>query len=113
MGSVNTAAIKARMVAGSVSSSAYAAGLASAYAGVDGLTTGWFLPSKDELNAMYLYSQVVGFDTATYGFANSKYWSSSQDSTDTDAAWDQNFSVGDQIADYKDVRYGVRPVRAF
>ena len=101
MGSANTDAIIARMAAGSVSSSDYAAGLASAYAGVDGLTSGWFLPSKDELNAMCNYSrnpttpptgvctgsQDGTFSTGTYGFAGGLYWSSSQVAAFT--AWEQ------------------------
>jgi hypothetical protein len=125
MGSANTDAIIARMAAGSVSSSDYAAGLASAYAGVDGLTTGWFLPSKDELNAMCNYSrnpttpptgvctgsQDGTFSTGTYGFASASYWSSSQ--TIAYYAWTQPLDNGTQIADFKLLTLRVRPVRAF
>ena len=125
MGSANTDAIIARMAAGSVSSSDYAAGLASAYAGVDGLTTGWFLPSKDELNAMCNYSrnpttpptgtctgaQNVAFSTGAYGFASDCCWSSSQYNATT--AWDQGFSGGGQGSGSKGSAVRVRPVRAF
>jgi len=131
MGSANTDAIIARMAAGSVSSSDYAAGLASAYAGVDGLTTGWFLPSKDELNAMCYYSRNLSaspdptvscygslgttqdgtFAASTYGFDSQKYWSSSQGSTT--GAWGQWFSNGDQSNGSKGSSLRVRPVRAF
>ena len=125
MGSANTDAIIARMAAGSVSSSDYAAGLASAYAGVDGLTTGWFLPSKDELNAMCNYSrnpttpptgvctgsQDGTFSTGTYGFAGDYYWSSSQRGADN--AWGQYLVNGGQGGDPKFFPVRVRPVRAF
>jgi hypothetical protein len=114
MGSVNTAAIKARMVEGSVSSSAYAAGLASAYAGVDGLTTDWYLPSKDELNAMYGYRGSI-VDTATYGFAegvSDYYWSSSQNNF-ADGAWARGFGNGYADYDSKANAQRVRPIRAF
>ena len=125
MGSANTDAIIARMAAGSVSSSDYAAGLASAYAGVDGLTTGWFLPSKDELNAMCNYShnpttpptgvctgsQDGTFSTGTYGFESNVYWSSSQKSAST--AWVQYLAPGFQDGGSKDSTLRVRPVRAF
>jgi hypothetical protein len=125
MGSVNTADIKARMVAGGELSSAYAAGLASAYAGVDGLTTGWFLPSKDELNAMCNYSrnpttpptgvctgaQNVAFAAGTYGFASDFYWSSSQGLANS--AWAQFLVDGFQIDFAKYATLRVRPVRAF
>jgi hypothetical protein len=115
MGSANTAAIEARMTAGSVASSAYAAGMAGAYAG-EGLTD-WFLPSKDELNAMYLYSQVAGFDAATYGFsgASDLYWSSSQRASSSAIfAWGQFFAKGipDTIGKF-DNAILVRPIRAF
>ena len=125
MGSANTDAIIARMAAGSVSSSDYAAGLASAYAGVDGLTSGWFLPSKDELNAMCNYSrnpttpptgvctgsQDGTFSTGTYGFAGGLYWSSSQSLAGF--AWTQDLDDGIQYNASKFGPLRVRPVRAF
>ena len=129
MGSANTAAIKARMTAGSVASSDYAAGMASAYAG--GGLTDWFLPSNDELNAMCNYSrnptapaapsvscygsagstQDVTFAAGTYGFASDDYWSSSQ--YDTFGAWFQYLRNGGQASVSKNVALWVRPVRSF
>ena len=74
----------------------------------------WFLPSKDELNAMWLYSQVGGFNTATYGFASDDYWSSSQFSASS--AWNQSLANGAQfgaggLKSFTSVR--VRPIRSF
>ena len=82
---------------------------ADAYAG--GGLTDWFLPSKDELNAMWLHSQVVGFNTATYGFASGGYWSSSQDGALN--AWGQGLVSGGQVSGPKYGALRVRPVRAF
>jgi hypothetical protein len=73
--------------------------------------TDWFLPSKDELNAMYNYSLVTGFPTATYGFASGLYWSSSQ--TFANQAWYQSFGNGSQGDVDKYSEWRVRPVRAF
>jgi hypothetical protein len=124
MGSANTAAIKARMTAGGALSSAYAAGMASAYGG--GGLTDWFLPSMDELNAMCNYSrtwtgtpstgtctgaQNGPFAAGAYGFASDLYWSSSQ--FGTVAAWNQSFVNGNRVNGYKLVPRQVRPVRAF
>ena len=74
----------------------------------------WFLPSKDELNEMWLYSQVGGFNTATYGFASDDYWSSSQFSASS--AWNQSLANGAQfgaggLKSFTSVR--VRPIRSF
>ena len=71
----------------------------------------WFLPSKDELNEMYAYSQVAGFNTATYGFASDFYWSSSQASAAN--AWYHDFIDDKQTLAAKFVTLRVRPVRAF
>ena len=86
-----------------------AAVAARAYPG--GGFTDWFLPSQDELNEMWLYSQVVGFNTATYGFASDYYWSSSQ--SNAYGAWAQDLGSGGQVNGDKDVPVRVRPVRAF
>ncbi len=66
----------------------------------------WFLPSKDELNLLYLQKTVVG------GFAPNAYWSSS--AVSSTGAWMQDFNTGSQAS------YGVstaalkfRAVRAF
>jgi hypothetical protein len=101
-GSVNTDRIIAQNGAGTT----YAAGLARAYTG--GGYGDWYLPSLNELNKLYLNRVAVG------GFADSLYWSSSQNSPNT--AWIQNFGDGSQYNDYKSGVYGnerVRAVRSF
>ena len=67
--------------------------------------TDWFLPSKDELNQIYLRRSLIGgFDE------NSNYWSSSQNMPDT--AWVQFFLNGLQSElGGKDQLYKVRPIR--
>jgi len=66
---------------------------------------GWFLPSKDELNELYLNRSVVGdFDFFTY-------WSSSE--FDDSSAWFQYFLNGFQNVYDKSNLVGVRAVRAF
>lgn len=67
----------------------------------------WFLPSKDELNLMYvnLHQQSVG------GFADDSYWSSSEG--DSSSAWMQFFNNGDQHNFSKFGSRRVRAIRAF
>ena len=85
---------------------------ARAYAG--GGLTDWFLPSTGELNAMYAYSLVGGFNSATYGFASGIYWSSSQYGAGfSNSAWNQYFDGGGQNFGTKSHSLRVRPVRAF
>lgn len=108
MGGANTDAIIARMNAGSVASGLYAAGAARAYTG--GGYTDWFLPSKDELNAMYSYSIPTG-SAAVYGFASDGYWSSSQSTANF--SWGQDPVSGTQADIFKNVLLLVRPVRTF
>jgi hypothetical protein len=81
---------------------------AADYAG--GGKSDWFLPSKDELIAMYNYKTLI-VDTATYGFAGFVYWSSSQ--LEANGAWSQYLDSGDQGFNYKLNTLRVRPIRAF
>src|SRR3989339_813494 len=68
----------------------------------------WFLPSKDELNAMYTNLQLSDFG----GFADDYYWSSSE--YDNDYAWGQLFfDLGIQNDPNKYSTLYVRAVRAF
>ena len=71
----------------------------------------WFLPSKDELNYMYLNLKAVG----SGGFYNKSYWSSSEHSKTT--AWSQHFNNGTEEGDTpnpnKELERSVRPVRSF
>lgn len=67
--------------------------------------TDWFLPSKAELNELYLQKNVV------LGFADNYYWSSSEE--DQFTAWSENFTNGYQYNDYKSYESYVRAIRAF
>jgi hypothetical protein len=81
----------------------YAAGLARAYKG--GGYDDWFLPSKDELNKLYINKVIIG------GFVNNNYWSSSE--KDFEFAYKLNFTNGDQNANNKVNVFYVRAIRAF
>ena len=77
-----------------------------AYRGPNNLSD-WYLPSKDELNQLYIRRATVGGITTNY------YWSSSElYSLET---WYQDFTtdVGRQTNQAKYQSYYVRPVRAF
>ncbi len=67
----------------------------------------WYLPSRDELNLMYVNLKKAGLG----GFGEGWLWSSSQNSYNY--AWDQSFSVGAQDGGYKAYGYPVRACRAF
>ena len=86
-----------------------AAGVAAAYRG--GGKDDWFLPSKDELNALYVQRKVVGALAVPRGLG--RFWSSSQSSDYVDEAWCQSFGNGTQGIDNKFDIWRVRPVRAF
>ncbi|MEI6050789.1 MAG: DUF1566 domain-containing protein, partial [Bacteroidota bacterium] len=97
-GQTNTERIINQAGAGS-----YAAQLCANYR--DGNYADWYLPSKYELNLLYLQKDVVG------GFANNFYWSSTEGSN-IDASG-QFFNVGAQYFFSKGNMYYVRAVRAF
>jgi len=66
----------------------------------------WFLPSRDELNEMYVKQITIG------GFSSTgAYWSSS--GYLGYGAWSQNFYYGYQSSYYKYNTFYVRPVRSF
>ncbi len=72
----------------------------------DGGYTDWYLPSKDELNQLYINRALIG------SFSNGNYWSSSEVSSSQ--AWSQNFSGGAQSGTTtKNNTYRVRAVRKF
>jgi len=65
----------------------------------------WFLPSKDELNQMYIQRTVIG------GFTTYAQWSSSE--YDANGAWSQFFGNGSTQDSWKWALDHVRAVRAF
>ena len=67
----------------------------------------WYLPSKDELNQLYLNSVAIG------GFAINFYWSSTEDLNYIAWAWVQNFDGGFQGSYHKNNSFAVRAVRSF
>lgn len=84
--------------------STYAAKLCRNYTG--GGYTDWFLPSKDELNKLYLNKTLIG------GFTATSYWSSSE--YNILYAWSQNFANGGLYNNTDKNYYGkVRAVRKF
>lgn len=100
-GSANTKKILAKFPAATYPTTA--AAVAASYRG--GGYKDWYLPSKDELNKLYLKKGVVG------GFADYDYWTSSENKDVN--AWVQLFQNGYQFLDNKMDADRVRPVRSF
>jgi hypothetical protein len=92
---------------GPVDGNAFAARVCNEYSvtGSVGVYDYWYLPSKYELNLLYLQKAVVG------GFADYFYWSSSE--YNATSAWYQYFEDGFQASNSKYTTYYVRAVRAF
>jgi hypothetical protein len=67
----------------------------------------WFLPSKDELNAMYGKKAAIG------GFVNASFWYWSSSEFSGTNARGQTFGVGSQNNYNKSTLDHVRAVRAF
>ena len=68
-----------------------------------GLGSGWYLPSKQELNQLYVNKAGIG------GFSDESYWSSTE--YNSNIAWEQAFGYGRQGNDYKSYTHRVRCVR--
>jgi hypothetical protein len=90
----------------------YAAGLARAHNG--GGFNDWFLPSKNELNKLFLNKDAIG------GFKTEGYWSSSESArisqglTTYPYAWIKVFyNLGLEGSPDKESSYYVRAIRAF
>ncbi len=81
----------------------YASGLARAYRG--GGYSDWFLPSKDELNKMFLNKISV------VNCLDNLYWSSSEVSSNF--AWAHDFGTGIQLSENKELSLCVCAIRAF
>jgi len=106
-GKMNTAMIIATQMADNQTGNFAAKVCADYSVTVGGVTYGdWYLPSKYELNLLYLQKTVVG------GFANKAYWSSNE--YDNNNAWKQNFTNGEQSTNNKNFTSNyVRAIRAF
>ncbi len=65
----------------------------------------WYLPSKYELNLMFLQRATIG------NFTSNVYWSSTENFNDS--AWVQDFNSGLQFFSNKSLAFYVRAVRAF
>ena len=92
-----------KIVSAQGSKGSYAAKLCANYTG--GGFTDWFLPSKGELNQLYLHKSKVP------GLAATNYWSSTEH--DKNTANDQEFGGGFKFNDDKSFTIHVRAVRAF
>jgi hypothetical protein len=68
----------------------------------------WYLPSKDELNLLYLQKDVVG------GFIREWYWCSTDNNSNNAYAWAQSFDGGAAFNFFgKSLALPVRAVRDF
>ena len=103
-GKSNTVIITA--VQGYGDGAAYAARISNEYSVIPGSVYGdWYLPSKFELNLLFLRQGVVG------GFAAGPYWSSTE--ANNAQAWSQDFYTGQQSESTKNSTFRVRAIRAF
>jgi len=82
-----------------------------------GIYSDWYLPSKDELNTLYLQKTVLNTAleadkiSTTFILVDDRYWSSTEQSDDE--ANYQYFKTGEQYNGYKNYQYYVRAIRTF
>jgi hypothetical protein len=83
------------------------AGIAARLCGdlTEGGYSDWYLPSKDELNALYLNRVAIGMPSANV------YWSSTEN--DSSSAWSQFFGAGSQGSVGKSTSSRIRAIRSF
>jgi Protein of unknown function (DUF1566) len=98
IGRINTDSIISKQGQGN-----YAATICAQYLG--GGFGDWYLPSKYELNLLYLQKDLVG------GFAVANYWSSTE--IDISSAWVHDFSFGSDSPGSKAGLFYVHAIRAF
>ena len=85
-----------------------------AYGGYDD----WYLPSKDELNSIYMNRVAINATAIANGgeaFKSSGYWSSTESDDDSSEAWNQNFfgGGGQQVDTKIGFSINFRAIRAF
>jgi len=108
-GSANTTAIITSQ-GGTPGAYTYAAGLARDYRG--GGHADWYLPSKDELDKLYVNRVAIGgFSFEPWPSTLAYYWSSSE--FFASSGWYQQFDNGSQNTNVKSLMYSVRAVRSF
>lgn len=83
----------------------FAATACNDYVSTDTSCTGWYLPSKAELNLMYKNLAAKGIG----GFAREGYWSSIEGSK-RNSAWIVDFLTGREIQNNKSNKYHIRAV---
>jgi TolB-like protein len=95
-------------VSGILGTSSWGNALATAYNHRGGDYSDWRLPTKDELNLVYLNLRAKNIG----GLGDSWHWSSSE-GDDSNYAWGRRFRDGGQGGNHKSTTYSVRAVRAF
>lgn len=105
-GSMNTVMIVATQIADNQSGN-FAAKTCADYSVTFGgiVYSDWYMPSKHELNLMYLQKNAIG------GFASFRYWSSCE--SNSGFAWCEDFSNGAQAIAGKGEMFFVRAIRGF
>jgi hypothetical protein len=76
--------------------------------------TDWYLPSKDELNEIYVNLMAVNMglnDNGGFAMEDTEYWSSSLETSNT--AWRQSFNAGNQSGALENDLNNVRAIRNF
>jgi hypothetical protein len=118
-GELNTSIIIAAHVAIGDDGDTYAARVCNELKVTEGgITYGdWYLPSKEELNIMYLNKSIIETTAVANGgsaFTSINYWSSCESPSVNQHAWSRNLGTGSGVYNTKGIAtYYVRAIRAF